>query len=80
MPAFAEGLFGLRAATSTALDALVAEIGSWAEGVAAATGTTVEVTRLRPASDFRVAALSAVPGCPYGGGGRGAAGETDGAP
>ncbi|KPH97060.1 amidohydrolase [Actinobacteria bacterium OV450] len=45
VPAFAEGLFGLRAATSTALDALVAEIGTWAEGVATATGTTVEVTR-----------------------------------
>ncbi|MEC4574621.1 amidohydrolase [Streptomyces virginiae] len=46
VPAFAEGLFGLRAATSTALDALVAEVDVWAEGVAAATGTTVEVTRL----------------------------------
>ncbi|WP_078628356.1 amidohydrolase [Streptomyces sp. NRRL F-2664] len=46
VPAYAEGLFGLRAATSTALDALVAEVGRWAEGVAAATGTTVEVARL----------------------------------
>ncbi|MEW2584935.1 amidohydrolase [Streptomyces virginiae] len=46
VPAYAEGLFGLRAATSTALDALVADVGRWAEGVAAATGTGVEVTRL----------------------------------
>ncbi|WP_030722639.1 amidohydrolase [Streptomyces sp. NRRL F-2580] len=46
VPAFAEGLFGLRAATSAALDGLVAEVGVWAAGVAAATGTTVEVTRL----------------------------------
>ncbi|MEU9799619.1 amidohydrolase [Streptomyces sp. NPDC051000] len=46
VPAYAEGLFGLRAATTTALDALVADIGGWAEGVAASTGTTVEVTRL----------------------------------
>ncbi|OKK22279.1 amidohydrolase [Streptomyces sp. CB00455] len=46
VPAYAEGLFGLRAATTTALDSLVAEVGGWAEGVAAATGTTVEVTRL----------------------------------
>ncbi|MGW6862006.1 amidohydrolase [Streptomyces xanthophaeus] len=46
VPAFAEGLFGLRAATSTALDALVAEIDAWAKGVAAATGTRVDVDRL----------------------------------
>lgn len=46
VPAYAEGLFGLRAATSTALDALVADVSRWAEGVAAATGTWVEVTRL----------------------------------
>ncbi|MFJ6793141.1 amidohydrolase [Streptomyces sp. NPDC091268] len=46
VPAFAEGLFGLRAATSTALEALVADLGAWAGGVAAATGTTVEVTRV----------------------------------
>ncbi|MFD9337820.1 amidohydrolase [Streptomyces sp. NPDC060028] len=46
VPAYAEGLFGLRAATGAALDALVADIGSWAEGVAAATSTTVRVTRL----------------------------------
>lgn len=45
VPDYAEGLFGLRAATSTALDALVADIGGWAGGVAAATGTTVDVTR-----------------------------------
>lgn len=48
VPAYAEGLFGLRAATGTALDTLVADIGGWAAGVAAATGTTVEVTRLGP--------------------------------
>ncbi|WP_030302040.1 amidohydrolase [Streptomyces katrae] len=46
VPAYAEGLFGLRAATSTALDALVADFGKWSEGVAVSTGTTVEVTRL----------------------------------
>ncbi|MFE6834001.1 hypothetical protein ACFVFI_04030 [Streptomyces sp. NPDC057705] len=46
VPAYAEGLFGLRAATSTALDALVADIGGWAEGVAATTGTAAEVVRL----------------------------------
>ncbi|MEU9182063.1 peptidase dimerization domain-containing protein [Streptomyces sp. NPDC048550] len=46
VPAYAEGLFGLRAATSTALYKLAADIGGWAEGGAAATGTTVEVSRL----------------------------------
>ncbi|MGW6864820.1 amidohydrolase [Streptomyces sp. NPDC054901] len=46
VPAYAEGLFGLRAATTTMLDVLVADVSSWAHGVAAATGTTVEVTRL----------------------------------
>ncbi|MET9463852.1 amidohydrolase [Streptomyces sp. NPDC006544] len=46
VPAYAEGLFGLRAATSAALDSLVADVGRWAEGVAAATGSTAEVTRL----------------------------------
>ncbi|MFF1411293.1 amidohydrolase [Streptomyces sp. NPDC058289] len=45
VPAYAEGLFGLRAATSTALDTLVADLGTWSEGVAAATGTTVSVKR-----------------------------------
>lgn len=45
VPAYAEGLFGLRAATSTALDTLEADLGRWSEGVAAATGTSVEVTR-----------------------------------
>ncbi|MGW7346666.1 hypothetical protein [Streptomyces sp. NPDC054854] len=44
--AYAEGLFGLRAATTTMLDVLVADVSSWAHGVAAATGTKVEVTRL----------------------------------
>lgn len=46
VPAYAEGLFGLRAATSTALNALVAGMSGWAEGVAASTGCTAEVTRL----------------------------------
>ncbi|MFJ7955831.1 amidohydrolase [Streptomyces sp. NPDC096319] len=46
VPAYAEGLFGLRGATSSALDALVTEIGAWSQGVAAATGTTAEVARL----------------------------------
>lgn len=46
VPAYAEGLFGLRAATSASLDALVAEVETWAGGVAAATGTTVRVDRL----------------------------------
>ncbi|MFE9462790.1 amidohydrolase [Streptomyces virginiae] len=46
VPAFAEGLFGLRAATSASLDVLVADLRSCAEGVAAATGTTVEVARV----------------------------------
>ncbi|MEU8841975.1 amidohydrolase [Streptomyces roseus] len=46
VPAYAEGLFGLRAATGTELDTLVAAVGTWSEGVAAATGTRAEVTRL----------------------------------
>ncbi|MFF3214222.1 peptidase dimerization domain-containing protein [Streptomyces sp. NPDC002886] len=45
VPDYAEGLFGLRAPTSIALDTLVADIGGWAEGVATATGTTVDLTR-----------------------------------
>lgn len=45
VPARAEGLFGLRAATTSALEALVAEVTRCAEGTAAATGTTVETSR-----------------------------------
>lgn len=46
VPLYAEGLFGLRAATGTDLDVLVAAVGTWSEGVAAATGTRAEMTRL----------------------------------
>ncbi|WP_093802554.1 amidohydrolase [Streptomyces sp. Wb2n-11] len=45
VPAFAEGLFGLRGATTVALDDLVAELSGCAEGVAHSTGTTVDITR-----------------------------------
>ncbi|MFH9468912.1 amidohydrolase [Streptomyces clavifer] len=45
VPARAEGLFGLRARTTSALDALVTEVVRCAEGTAAATGTTVEASR-----------------------------------
>ncbi|MGW0364658.1 amidohydrolase [Streptomyces sp. NPDC002990] len=46
VPAFAEGLFGLRGATTAALDALVAELARCAEGVALATGTRAETARV----------------------------------
>ncbi|MBT2471526.1 amidohydrolase [Streptomyces sp. ISL-66] len=46
VPAYAEGLFGLRAATTEALDDLAALVGTWAGGVATATGTTADVTPL----------------------------------
>lgn len=42
VPEYAEGRFGLRAATTRALDALVAEVREAAEGVARATGTRAE--------------------------------------
>ncbi|WP_433549621.1 amidohydrolase [Streptomyces sp. CA-294286] len=45
VPERAEGLFGLRAATTHALDELVAEVSRCAEGIAAATGTRVEASR-----------------------------------
>ncbi|MFH9613549.1 amidohydrolase [Streptomyces pratensis] len=45
VPERAEGLFGLRATTTSALDALVTEVVRCAEGTAAATGTTVETSR-----------------------------------
>ncbi|MFG3345821.1 amidohydrolase [Streptomyces sp. NPDC048018] len=44
VPAYAESLFGLRGATTAALEDLVDELGSCARGVALATRTTVEVT------------------------------------
>ncbi|MFF8883374.1 amidohydrolase [Streptomyces flaveolus] len=45
VPEFAEGLFGLRAATSRALDELIGQLCECAEGVARATGTRAEVER-----------------------------------
>ncbi|WP_308406326.1 amidohydrolase [Streptomyces sp. AC602_WCS936] len=45
VPEYAQGLFGLRAATSRALDELVGQLGECAEGVARATGTRAEVER-----------------------------------
>ncbi|MGW4727196.1 amidohydrolase [Streptomyces sp. NPDC004291] len=44
VPAYAEGLFGLRGGTTAALEELVEELRTCARGVALATGTTVEVT------------------------------------
>ncbi|MET7656264.1 amidohydrolase [Streptomyces sp. NPDC005486] len=45
VPPYAEGLFGLRAATTGALDDLAGRLRSCAAGVARATGTTVSVER-----------------------------------
>ncbi|MFC7846474.1 amidohydrolase [Streptomyces sp. NPDC057382] len=45
VPEFAEGLFGLRAATTEALDELTERLRVCADGVARATGTTCEVER-----------------------------------
>ncbi|MFC8515292.1 amidohydrolase [Streptomyces sp. NPDC057257] len=45
VPEYAEGLFGLRAATTGALDELAAQLGECAAGVARATGTTPVVER-----------------------------------
>ncbi|MFF4213195.1 amidohydrolase [Streptomyces sp. NPDC001796] len=45
VPEYAEGLFGLRAATSRALDDLGEQLRTCAEGVALATGTRVTVER-----------------------------------
>ncbi|MFC7892104.1 amidohydrolase [Streptomyces sp. NPDC057381] len=45
VPEYAQGLFGLRAATSRALDELVGQLGECAEGVGRATGTRAEVER-----------------------------------
>ncbi|MEU7110524.1 amidohydrolase [Streptomyces sp. NPDC046182] len=44
VPAYAEGLFGLRGGTTSALEELVEELRSCAQGVALATRTRVEVT------------------------------------
>ncbi|MFH9657176.1 amidohydrolase [Streptomyces sp. NPDC017248] len=45
VPEYAEGRFGLRALTTTALDELAGQLRTAAEGVARATGTTVTVDR-----------------------------------
>ncbi|GGT22236.1 MULTISPECIES: amidohydrolase [Streptomyces] len=45
VPEYAEGLFGLRGATTAALEALAGELERCAEGVAAATGTKATVER-----------------------------------
>lgn len=44
VPEYAEGLFGLRGGTTSALEELVEELRSCAQGVASATRTRVEVT------------------------------------
>ncbi|MFJ6940634.1 amidohydrolase [Streptomyces sp. NPDC101132] len=46
VPEYAEGLFGLRGATTAALEALSGELRRCAEGTAAATGTGVTVERV----------------------------------
>ncbi|MFE1834583.1 amidohydrolase [Streptomyces sviceus] len=48
VPAYAEGLFGLRAVTTAALEDLAGELLTCAQGVARATGTTVTVERATP--------------------------------
>lgn len=54
VPDLAVGRFGLRAMTTTALDALVAQVTTAAHGVAAATATIAEVERVRaPYAHFR---------------------------
>ncbi|MET9505807.1 amidohydrolase [Streptomyces sp. NPDC006622] len=45
VPEYAEGLFGLRAATTRALEELTGQLHTCAEGVALATGTRAEVER-----------------------------------
>ncbi|MDN0197647.1 amidohydrolase [Streptomyces sp. S.PNR 29] len=45
VPEYAEGLFGLRAATTPALEDLIGQLRECAEGVARATGTRAEVER-----------------------------------
>ncbi|KIF01612.1 amidohydrolase, partial [Streptomyces sp. RSD-27] len=46
VPDYAEGLFGLRGATTAALEALAGELKRCAEGTAAATGSDVTVARV----------------------------------
>ncbi|MGA4847336.1 amidohydrolase [Streptomyces sp. G5(2025)] len=46
VPEYAEGLFGLRGATTSALEDLVAELRSCAQGVALATGTKTEIAEV----------------------------------
>ncbi|MDQ1034957.1 amidohydrolase [Streptomyces sp. V3I8] len=46
VPAFAEGLFGLRGGTTAALDDLEAELARCAEGVARSTGTRADTARV----------------------------------
>lgn len=48
VPEYAEGLFGLRALTTGALEDLAGELLTCAQGVARATGTTVTVERATP--------------------------------
>ncbi|MFF4259216.1 amidohydrolase [Streptomyces sp. NPDC001663] len=48
VPEYAEGLFGLRAATTAALEDLAGELLTCAQGVARATGTTVTFGRATP--------------------------------
>ena len=48
VPEYAEGLFGLRAATTTALEDLSGEVLTCAQGVARAMGTTVTFGRATP--------------------------------
>ncbi|MGW0331463.1 amidohydrolase [Streptomyces sp. NPDC003011] len=48
VPEYAEGLFGLRAATTEALEDLAGELLTCAHGVARATGTTAAVERVTP--------------------------------
>lgn len=48
VPEYAEGLFGLRAATTTALEELAGEVLTCAQGVARAMGTTVTFGRATP--------------------------------
>jgi metal-dependent amidase/aminoacylase/carboxypeptidase family protein len=54
VPALAEGRFGLRALTTAALDRLVGQVTELARGTGLATGTRVEVERVRaPYAHFR---------------------------
>ncbi|MFF1478112.1 amidohydrolase [Streptomyces sp. NPDC058301] len=46
VPEYAEGLFGLRGATTAALEELVRGLGEAARGVAAATGTSARIERV----------------------------------